>query len=51
MLDSQLASLLLSDKIDMVVDAEGKSPDENRIYVKGFSHLSFHEENRANQPS
>ena len=52
MLDSQLAKLLLSDKIDTVVDKDGQAPDDGRIYVKGYSHLSFHQENRgsSNQP-
>ena len=45
MLDSQLAKLLLSDKIDTVVDKEGQAPDDGRLYVKGYSHLSFHQEN------
>ena len=39
MLDSQLAQLLLSDKIDQVTTAEKED-----IYVKGFSHLSFHQD-------
>jgi hypothetical protein len=37
MLDSQLAQLLLSDKIDQVTNAEKED-----LYVKGYSHLSFH---------
>ena len=42
MLDSQLAQLLLSDKIDQVTTAEKED-----IYVKGFSHLSFHQDVKA----
>lgn len=50
MLDSQLAQLILSDKIDTVVDQEGNPQDEKGLYVKGYSHLSFHQEFRQNEP-
>ena len=46
MLDSQLAQLLLSDKIDQVTTAEKED-----LYVKGFSHLSFHQEVQSSVPA
>ena len=49
MFDSQLAKLLLSGKINTVVDKEGQAPDNGRIYVKGYSHLSFHRKNQVAQ--
>ena len=39
MMDSQLAKLLVSEQIDEVA-----KPAEQSLYVKGYSHLSFHNE-------